>query len=195
VCNQVLPPNPAEFRFHGIDGRGRQELIRDPSRGGVAVIRIEDPKGGREGYTFDLEWRGTGSSGQEFGGRGGRESVGAGGWHGNRGSTFTYHGDGRGFLNRKNGRDLRVRDVNVSLAPDGRVILEFEAEGIERLTFAGRATNYSRDYITAELGAGGRGRNVRGTASIYVDPSGQVDRITMDGIVDGDPFKLNWHGR
>ena len=25
---------------------------------GVAVVRIEDQKGGREGYTFDLEWRG-----------------------------------------------------------------------------------------------------------------------------------------
>lgn len=58
-CNQPMPPNMAEFRFRGIDGRGRVELVRDPrSNRGVAVVRIYDPKGGREGYTFDLEWRG-----------------------------------------------------------------------------------------------------------------------------------------
>jgi hypothetical protein len=58
-CNQVLPPNPYDFRFHGVDGRGRQDLVRDPqSNRGVAVIRIEDRQGGREGYTFDITWRG-----------------------------------------------------------------------------------------------------------------------------------------
>lgn len=58
-CNQPMPLNPAEFRFRGIDGRGKVELIRDPRSGrGVAVVRIQDPKGGREGYTFDLEWKG-----------------------------------------------------------------------------------------------------------------------------------------
>jgi hypothetical protein len=56
-CNRPLPPNPRNFRFQGIDGRGRQTLIRDPNRNrGVAVVRLEDPKGGREGYTGDLIW-------------------------------------------------------------------------------------------------------------------------------------------
>jgi hypothetical protein len=55
-CNAVMPPNPASFRFQGIDGRGRQSLVRDPRNGGAAVIRIEDPQGGREGYTFDIMW-------------------------------------------------------------------------------------------------------------------------------------------
>ncbi len=61
-CNGPLPRNPGEFRFRGIDGRGNVSLVRDP-RGnrGLAVVRIEDPKGGREGYTFDLEWRGSSS--------------------------------------------------------------------------------------------------------------------------------------
>lgn len=58
-CTSPLPRNPEEFRFRGIDGRGRVELVRDPRSGrGAAVVRIFDPKGGREGYTFDLEWRG-----------------------------------------------------------------------------------------------------------------------------------------
>ena len=57
-CNAVMPPNPANFRFQGIDGRGRQTLMRDPRNGGAAVVRIEDPQGGREGYTFDIMWSG-----------------------------------------------------------------------------------------------------------------------------------------
>lgn len=61
VCNGPMPRNPGEFRFRGVDGRGRQTLVRDPGDGrGLAVIRIEDPDGGAEGYTFDLEWRGVG---------------------------------------------------------------------------------------------------------------------------------------
>ncbi|HYO80590.1 MAG TPA: hypothetical protein VES20_04250 [Bryobacteraceae bacterium] len=59
-CNSVLPRNPSDFRFKGVDGRGQVDLVRDPGSGGAAVIRIVDSKGGREGYTFDLEWRGGG---------------------------------------------------------------------------------------------------------------------------------------
>jgi hypothetical protein len=56
-----MPTDPSEFRFSGIDGRGRQDLIQDPRNSrGAAVVRIQDPKGGGEGYTFDLEWRGGG---------------------------------------------------------------------------------------------------------------------------------------
>jgi hypothetical protein len=72
-CSDPLPANMADFRFKGIDGRGRQDLIRDPRNSrGVAVIRIEDPKGGSEGYTFDIEWGGpAGGGGGPAGGRGG----------------------------------------------------------------------------------------------------------------------------
>jgi hypothetical protein len=60
-CNAPLPPMPDDFRFVGVDGRGRVQLRRDPrSNGGRAVVRIDDPHGGREGYTFDLQWRGGG---------------------------------------------------------------------------------------------------------------------------------------
>ena len=57
-CTGLMPSNPANFRFSGVDGRGHQELVRDPRNGGVAVIRIEDTGGGAEGYTFDLTWGG-----------------------------------------------------------------------------------------------------------------------------------------
>jgi len=55
-CTGPLPRNPGDFRFAGIDGRGLQELIRDPRNGGPAVVRIEDSQGGSEGYTFDIMW-------------------------------------------------------------------------------------------------------------------------------------------
>lgn len=78
VCNQPLPNNPADFRFQGIDGRGRQELVRDPNQsGGVAVIRISDPKGGAEGYTGDITWRG-----------GNNDWGGTGNWNGRAGEGW-----------------------------------------------------------------------------------------------------------
>src|SRR4051812_14475609 len=68
-CTSALPRTPVDFRFVGVDGRGRVELVRDPrNTRGIAMVRIEDSKGGREGYTFDLEWRG--SSGFDSGGFG-----------------------------------------------------------------------------------------------------------------------------
>ncbi len=57
VCNAPMPADPVDFRFAGVDGRGRQTLVRDPRGGGPAVIRIDDPDNGSEGYTFDLFWR------------------------------------------------------------------------------------------------------------------------------------------
>ena len=55
-CNTVMPTDPMNFHFSGVDGRGQQQLVRDPRGGRAAVVRIDDPKGGSEGYTFDLEW-------------------------------------------------------------------------------------------------------------------------------------------
>jgi hypothetical protein len=57
-CNGTLPRDPVDFRFKGIDGRGRVTLVGDPRGSRSAVVRIEDPSGGREAYTFDLEWSG-----------------------------------------------------------------------------------------------------------------------------------------
>jgi hypothetical protein len=57
-CTGPLPPNPRDFRFVGVDGRGHQQLLRDPRNGGSAVVRIDDPDSGSAGYTFDLIWGG-----------------------------------------------------------------------------------------------------------------------------------------
>lgn len=56
VCNAPMPSNPAGFRFAGVDGRGRQTLVRSPEGGAPTIVRIEDPQSGSEGYTFDVFW-------------------------------------------------------------------------------------------------------------------------------------------
>ena len=62
-CSAPMPPDPANFKFQGVDGRGRQQLVRDPRGGGPAIVRIDDPDSGSEGYTFDITWaRGGGYS-------------------------------------------------------------------------------------------------------------------------------------
>ena len=55
-CTAVMPTNPANFRFAGVDGRGRQQLMQQPDNGRPAVIQIDDPDNGSEGYTFDIMW-------------------------------------------------------------------------------------------------------------------------------------------
>jgi hypothetical protein len=68
VCSGPLPYSMSDFRFRGIDGRGSVRLLRDPrSNNSMAVVRIEDPRAGAEGYTFDIEWSG-GSGGAPTGG-------------------------------------------------------------------------------------------------------------------------------
>lgn len=84
-CNQPLPTRPNNFRFKGIDGRGRQTLVRDPnSNNGTAVVRIEDNRGSMHGYTGDIMWNGaSGPSGGSGWGNGGWGGNNNGGWSNN----------------------------------------------------------------------------------------------------------------
>ncbi len=60
-CSTGLPRNPGDFRFIKVRGRGSAQLIGDPrSNEGRAVVHIADPKGGRDNYIFELQWRGLG---------------------------------------------------------------------------------------------------------------------------------------
>ncbi len=54
-CTSAMPPNPARIRFNA-QGRGRQEMLRDPSNGGVALVRIEDQEPGPGEYRFEITW-------------------------------------------------------------------------------------------------------------------------------------------
>jgi hypothetical protein len=126
-CSGPMPVSPAEFRFSGVDGRGRQELIQDPRRAsGAAVVRIQDANGGSEGYTFDLVWRGGGVStspmGQPWGGRerNGRADDGA------RACEEAV----RERANQQYGlRDIEFRNLNANDNPgsNDRVVGSFDA--------------------------------------------------------------------
>jgi hypothetical protein len=66
-CTSPMPASPNGFRFSGVDGRGRQQLVREPRNGSPAVIEIEDPDNGSEGYTFDITWGSQGGYTQDRG--------------------------------------------------------------------------------------------------------------------------------
>jgi hypothetical protein len=117
-CNDTLPRGPEDFKFSGIDGRGRQTLLRDP-RGnrGIAVVRLEDPKGGREGYTFDIEWRGYANSVTGGPGNGGRDF---GRYDPNRYDDRTRGGTARAIdqcteaVRAKANRDYGYRNIDIA---------------------------------------------------------------------------------
>ncbi|HEY4900923.1 MAG TPA: hypothetical protein VIH91_08915 [Terriglobales bacterium] len=103
-CNQPLPRNPYNLRFKGIDGRGKQYLLKDPnSNNGVAVIRIEDPRNGTEGYTGDILWDGGNNNGGNWNGGWWNDNWnGGGGWDnggnggGNNGGNWNGVGGNNG---------------------------------------------------------------------------------------------------
>jgi hypothetical protein len=88
-CNSVPAGNSAGFRFDPQDGRGRQELLRDPRNGGPAVIRIDDPQGGSDKYKFDFYFGG-GGQGYPGGGRPPDGGYPGGGYPGGGGGGNRY---------------------------------------------------------------------------------------------------------
>ena len=106
-CNQPLPRNPYNFRFQGVDGRGRQYMLKDPaSNNGVAVIRIEDNRGGMEGYTGDIMWSGGNNNGGNWNGGWWNDNWnGGGGWGNNGGGNNGGNWNGGGGNNGNNGNN------------------------------------------------------------------------------------------
>jgi hypothetical protein len=202
-CNQPLPPNPQGFRFTGVDGRGRQTLLRDPSSNrGVAVVRIEDPQGGHEGYTFDIEWGGEGG----FRGDGGRFDRGGGNRLGDRGpdpdrdrdwdrdrngrwnDEIRFMGRGDGVFNNFRGPDDLLYDCEVTVDRRGMVRVTFETARRTRLAFTGRLTRFDRDLIIADMS----GVRVRGSMEIRLNGRDRVTDISMSAA-GRDRFELRWH--
>ena len=201
-CNEPLPQNPLEFHFSGVEGRGRQTLLRDPaSNRGTAVVRIEDPQGGREGYTFDIEWRGAGASGFRPDGPGrpidpprvdrdrprdddGFRRGGDGRWD----DELRFMGRGDGYFKNFRGPDDRLYDCEVSVDGGGIVTVTLQNDRRSRSTFTGRLTRFDRDLIVADMS----GRGVRGSMEIRLNGRDRVTDISMSA--EGrERFELNWH--
>lgn len=197
-CNQDIPNNPNDFRFEGVDGRGRQQLVRSPGRG-PAVIRIEDSKGGREGYTFDIFWRGGGGFG---GGRGdyggGRGDYGGGrGNYGNNGNygngnwnrDLDFRGRGQGFFREFRGPDTQLSNCRVNIDRSGRIEVTFDTGGAFALLLNGRVQRLDRDRIYADM----RGNNLSGIMEIETDGRNRVRSINMRSDQRGrNRFELSW---
>ena len=194
-CNQPLPQNPFEFHFSGVDGRGRQTLLRDPSNNrGTAVVRIEDPQGGREGYTFDIEWRATtgvsggyrGDGGFDRGGdRGGDDGYRPGGrWN----DEIRYSGRGDGNFNNFRGPDDRLYDCEVTVDRRGEVRVTFQTARRSQLTFTGRLTRFDRNLVVADM----NGQGVRGSMEIRLGGRDRVNDIVMSAS-GRERFELRWH--
>ena len=189
-CNQALPANPYNFHFSGVDGRGRQTLLRDPANNrGTAVVRIEDPQGGREGYTFDIEWSGT--SGYSGGGGGfdrGGDGPDAGPardlrWN----DEIRFRGRGDGNFNNFRGPDDRLYDCEVTVDRRGEVTVTFQTARRSRLTFNGRLTRFDRDSISADMS----GMGVRGSMEIRYSGRDRVTDIAMSAS-GRERFELRW---
>jgi hypothetical protein len=62
-CSGAMPRD-SDIWLAAISGRGNVRLIRQPrNNGGAAIVRIDDPRGGRGNYAFDLQWSGFGGGG------------------------------------------------------------------------------------------------------------------------------------
>jgi hypothetical protein len=205
VCNQSMPFNPNDFQFKGIDGRGRQDLVRSPNGNrGIATIRIEDPKGGREGYTFDVMWKGGSgtSSGSGWGNSGNNSGSGWGnsgnnsgsGWGGNSGNngngwgggnsgtwggnnnTLNYRGRGNGYFKNNRGVNDPLSDAEVNVSRNGDVRVTFTANN-NQVVLTGRVTRSDNSAVYADVSGNGISGNMR----IGVDNRRNVRDISMNG--------------
>lgn len=200
-CNEQLPYNPSDFRFKGVDGRGRQELVRSPDRGS-AIIRIEDSKGGSEGYTFDLFWRGGGgynsggygSGGYSSGGYGsGGSSGGSGynnknngwdnGWGNGSGWTtsgnFDYKGgrQGSGAYRDRDGNRRRLDAAHVFIGTSGIMAVSFGSDR-GKFEFMGKVDRRDGRTVFAEV----NGNGARGTMEIEMSSHNTVRKIYLREI-------------
>ena len=119
-CTSAMPPNPANFQFAGLNGRGHQNLIAEPRDGGPAVVRIEDSEGGASEYTFRLAWSNY-PAGQDRGPSGARDDRGFQGDRGYQGDrdrrpdTDGYYNDRDAFFRGNNGRAMLFQRVREDL--------------------------------------------------------------------------------
>lgn len=122
-CTAPLPYSMSDFRFRGIDGRGSVRLLLDPrNNNSMAVVRIDDPRGGAEGYTFDIEWSGA-SGGAPTGGfaagtteREGRWTVRKGGAQPAQLSEERAVDLCRAELQARGEKDYSLRNINITAA-------------------------------------------------------------------------------
>jgi hypothetical protein len=200
-CNAPLPANALEFTFKGIDGRGNQYLVREPAQNrGIAVVRIEDPQGGDEGYTFDLEWRGAGGpisgGGGVFPNDPNDDSIFNGGRGNGRGGNrnpnldVDFSGRGDGYYRTFRGGDELLTNCRVSIDRSGRVDIELSSNQRARMLLSGRIVHRDGNRIVADITGG----SARGTMEILLSGRDNVEELAMTGV-GRNRLELRWTQR
>jgi hypothetical protein len=174
-CSQPLPGgrNIRDFQFRGIDGRGEVRLIEQPNdrNGGRAIVRIRDPRGGSEGYTFRLNWSGT-PGGWESGG-------GSGGWGGSGGSGSSVSARGRGSMRQEGvNPDPEFEEIRFETRNDRDFVVELRG----RNTFVNLEGTYRRSGNRYELDITDGFRNAGASGRAELTTRGTtVDRFRAEG--------------
>jgi hypothetical protein len=190
-CTQPMPPNPINFRFIGVDGRGPIGLVKQPNANrGTAVVHIEDPRNGREGYTFQLAWGGSGpvdigrGGGDGREGRDGRDGRDVGlDWN----DQVDFRGRGDGYFRNFRGQDDILGNCEVSISRRGEVRVVFDTNHRTRLTFTGKLIRADRDRLIADM----NGNRLGGRMDIHLNGRDRVTEVSMSG--EGrDRYELHW---
>lgn len=187
-CNQAMPLNPANFRFQGIDGRGRQTLVGNPSGGRQAVIRLEDAKGGREGYTFDVFWS-AGQGGGEFSGDGSNNGYSGRNWQNDWEDQINFRGRGNGSFRGPQGRRYNLNDCVASIdRTRGDVTLYFDTKNNHDLRFNGRIERVERGAIFARMD--GLGNN--NLVEIRLQNRNRIQSVNLQRSSGRRGYELSW---
>lgn len=108
-CTSAMPANPPNLRFSALEGRGQQQLVRNPANGGSAVVRIEDQESGAATYAFQLSWNsGGGYNAQQYPNNGYPNANGQYPSRGDRQYTGNQYPDNRNGY--PDSRDMNRRD-------------------------------------------------------------------------------------
>lgn len=215
-CNMGMPANPGDFKFNPTNGRGKQYLVRAPQDNrGIALIRIEDEKGGSETFRFELEWRGGGGIGGGFGngngnGNGGGFANGGGsifdpprgggnptspnlppgpglpGWN----QQVDFRGRGDGYYRTFRGSDEMLGELAVFINRGGSVQVELSTNRRDRIVLTGRLVHAERDRVVANMTGG----EIQGTMELELDSRNRVQELAMTGV-GRNRFELRWQPR
>jgi hypothetical protein len=211
-CSQPMPAADAlaDFKWRGIDGRGRVELLEEPDRRNryTAIVRIEDTRSGGQEHHFRLTWRnlrpgsGSSQSGGDWGrdrdsnwrpgsrsGAGGRQGSGALGG-GSNWQEVRSEDRGRGTLEVSGQRQQQLTDARLEIRQDGEANLEFRGGANPR--FRGRVTEQRGDEYTIRLDRVGFD-DADGEARVQMR-RGRISRIELRGEErrNRNTFSLNF---
>jgi hypothetical protein len=157
--------------------------LREPGYG-PAVIRIEDSKGGSEGYTFDIFWAGGGG----YGGGGYKGAgYGQGGWNNGWGNgtgwinngSFNFEGGRRGagsYVDR-NGQQRRLDGARVQIGQSGNMAVAFQSDS-GTIAFRGNVERRDGRRLYSRV----NGSGMFGLMEIEMSSQNTVRRIIMNDV-------------